>query len=75
MTTTNIERQDEYSVWKDNAWTMDNYENTFNHNPVVKTVYDPCPVGFSLAPSAAYDCFMALDPADKTHWSSHNPSK
>lgn len=75
VTTTNIERQDEYSVWKDNAWTMDNYENTFNHNPVVKTVYDPCPVGFSLAPSAAYDCFMALDPADKTYWSSHNPSK
>lgn len=36
-----------------NLWSADNNTYSANDNPVVKTIYDPCPVGFSLpAPNA-----------------------
>ncbi|MCR8917945.1 hypothetical protein [Bacteroides sp. ET225] len=31
--------------------------NTYNDTPVIKTVYDPCPAGFSLPPSNAFTGF------------------
>lgn len=36
-----------------NLWSADNNTYSTNDNPVVKTIYDPCPVGFNLpAPNA-----------------------
>lgn len=36
-----------------NLWSADNTTTGFNDNSVVKTVYDPCPVGFKMpAPNA-----------------------
>lgn len=36
-----------------NLWSANNIVTTSNDNPVVKTIYDPCPVGFKLpAPNA-----------------------
>ena len=42
-----------------NLWNADNNTNgkNFNDNPVTKTVYDPCPVGFTLPPSNAFTGF------------------
>lgn len=36
-----------------NLWSANNNTSSSNDNPVVKTIYDPCPVGFKLpAPNA-----------------------
>lgn len=36
-----------------NLWSADNHTTGYNDNPVVKTIYDPCPVGFHIpAPNA-----------------------
>ena len=42
-----------------NLWNADNNTNgkNFNDNPVTKTVYDPCPAGFTLPPSNAFTGF------------------
>ncbi|MCI6211632.1 fimbrillin family protein, partial [Bacteroides heparinolyticus] len=40
-----------------NLWSADNTVQTTNDNPVVKTIYDPCPVGYSLPPSNAFTGF------------------
>ncbi|MGP1392680.1 MAG: hypothetical protein ACTTK1_01770 [Candidatus Cryptobacteroides sp.] len=40
-----------------NLWSMENVEKTFNDNPVVKTIYDPCPVGFHVPASNAFTGF------------------
>ena len=46
-----------------NLWSADNTVNggndVGNDNPVVKTVYDPCPVGFKMPPSNAFTGFTA----------------
>lgn len=39
---------------KYNLWSMDDVTTTYNDNPVVKTVYDPCPVGFHVPASNAF---------------------
>lgn len=44
--------QNNYSYYN-NLWSADNTTTGYNDNPVVKTVYDPCPVGFKMpAPNA-----------------------
>ena len=40
-----------------NLWSADNTVVGFNDNSVVKTVYDPCPVGFTLPASNAFTGF------------------
>ena len=40
-----------------NLWSADNTTTGFNDNPVVKTVYDPCPVGFHMPASNAFTGF------------------
>ena len=44
-----------------NLWSMNNTavyaENTANSQPVVKTIYDPCPVGFSVPANDAFTGF------------------
>ena len=40
-----------------NLWSADNTTVGYNDNPVVKTVYDPCPVGFKMPASNAFTRF------------------
>ena len=40
-----------------NLWSMDNTTIGYNDNPVVKTVYDPCPAGFKMPASNAFTGF------------------
>mgnify|MGYP000741524192 CR=1 FL=1 len=40
-----------------NLWSADNTTTGFNDNSVVKTVYDPCPVGFKMPASNAFTGF------------------
>ena len=42
-----------------NLWSADNATTGFNDNPVVKTVYDPSPVGFKMPASNAFTGFTA----------------
>jgi len=38
-------------------WSADNKTTSANDNPVNKTIYDPCPVGFKLPASNAFTGF------------------
>ena len=40
-----------------NLWSANNTITGFNDNAIVKTVYDPCPVGFKLPASNAFTSF------------------
>ena len=40
-----------------NLWSADNTTTGYNDNSVVKTVYDPCPVGFKIPASNAFTGF------------------
>ena len=40
-----------------NLWSMDNTVTGYNDNPVVKTIYDPCPAGFHMPASNAFTGF------------------
>ena len=40
-----------------NLWSMDNTTTGFNDNPVVKTIYDPCPAGFKMPAGNAFTGF------------------
>ena len=40
-----------------NLWSMDNITTGYNDNPVVKTIYDPCPAGFHMPASKAFTGF------------------
>lgn len=40
-----------------NLWSMNNTVISFNDNPVVKTIYDPCPAGFKMPASNAFTGF------------------
>ena len=40
-----------------NLWSADNTTTGLNDNPVVKTVYDPCPAGFKIPASNAFTGF------------------
>lgn len=42
-----------------NLWSADNTVTGYNDNSVVKTVYDPCPVGFKMPASNAFTGFTA----------------
>ena len=47
-----------YNVYNQyNLWSMDNTITGFNDNPVVKTIYDPCPAGFKMPASNAFTGF------------------
>ena len=41
----------------DNLWSADNTVESYNDNPVVKTIYDPCPAGFHMPASNAFTGF------------------
>ena len=41
----------------DNLWSADNTVESFNDNPVTKTIYDPCPAGFKMPASNAFTGF------------------
>ena len=40
-----------------NLWSANNTTYGFNDNPVVKTIYDPCPTGFKMPASNAFTGF------------------
>lgn len=40
-----------------NLWSMDNTIDGFHDNPVIKTIYDPCPAGFHMPASNAFTGF------------------
>ena len=42
-----------------NLWSADNTTTGLNDNAVVKTVYDPCPVGFKMPASNAFTGFTS----------------
>ena len=42
-----------------NLWSVDNTTTGWNDNAVVKTVYDPCPVGFKMPASNAFTGFTS----------------
>ncbi len=52
-----------------NLWSMNNTaafaENVANSQPVVKTIYDPSPVGFSVPPTDAFTGFTATGVASQ----------
>lgn len=55
----------------DNLWCTNNNQVGNNDANVIKTIYDPCPVGFKMAPSNALSSFVKLKsgqtyPADGT---------
>ena len=61
-----IQHPDLYYTWGSNwidnnsyynLWSADNTTTSFNDNSVVKTVYDPCPVGFKMPASNAFTGF------------------
>ena len=61
-----IQHPDFYYTWGSNwendygyynLWSADNTTTGFNDNSVVKTVYDPCPVGFKMPASNAFTGF------------------
>ena len=70
-----IQHPDLYYIWSlfgsnwknnyayNNLWSADNTVtgdyNVGNDNPVVKTVYDPCPVGFKMPANNAFTGFTA----------------
>ena len=41
-----------------NLWSAENATTTVNDDPVVKTVYDPSPVGYCVPPSGAFTGFL-----------------
>ena len=46
-----------YLSYFKNIWSADNTSWGYNDNPVVKTVYDPCPAGFHMPASNAFTGF------------------
>lgn len=43
-----------------NLWSANNAVDTPNDNPVVKTIYDPCPVGYKLPPGNVFTGFTLM---------------
>ena len=44
-------------VYFKNIWSADNTSEGYNDNPLVKTIYDPCPAGFHMPASNAFTGF------------------
>ena len=70
--TNNIQNPDKFYIYGASMWTNYGYYNLWsadntvtggynvgNDNPVVKTVYDPCPVGFKMPANNAFTGFTA----------------
>ena len=68
--TNNIQNPDKFYIYGSSVWTNYGYYNLWsadntvtggynqgNDNPVVKTVYDPCPVGFKMPANNAFTGF------------------
>ena len=68
--TNNIQNPDKFYIYGSSLWTNYGYYNLWsadntvtggynvgNDNPVVKTVYDPCPVGFKMPANNAFTGF------------------
>ena len=68
----NIQNPDKFYIYGSSMWTNYGYYNLWsadntvtgsynvgNDNPVVKTVYDPCPVGFKMPANNAFTGFTA----------------
>ena len=68
----NIQNPDKFYIYGSSVWTNYGYYNLWsadntvtgnvnqgNDNPVVKTVYDPCPVGFKMPANNAFTGFTA----------------
>lgn len=57
-----------YDIWcttvYDNLWNADNMTYEANDNNIVKTIYDPSPVGYTVSPPNAYVGFTSKE--DKT---------
>lgn len=66
----NIQNPDKFYIYDSSLWTNYSYYNLWsadntvtggynqgNDNPVVKTVYDPCPVGFKMPANNAFTGF------------------
>ncbi|RRD90855.1 fimbrillin family protein [Bacteroides heparinolyticus] len=49
-----------------NLWSANNTVYTGNDNPVVKTIYDPCPVGYKMPPSNAFTGFTTTGNSTST---------
>lgn len=49
-----------------NLWSANNTTMGYNNNPVVKTIYDPCPPGFKMPAPNAFTGFAKID-----HWTSY----
>ena len=48
-------------------WCVGNTANTINVDPVIKSIYDPSPVGFHVACSGA---FQGLEESGRSYWQS-----
>ena len=48
-------------------WNVGNTVTTVNVDPVVKSIYDPSPIGFHLPPSGA---FQGWEEAGRSYWQS-----
>ncbi|RRD91427.1 fimbrillin family protein [Bacteroides heparinolyticus] len=55
-----------------NLWSANNTVYTNNDNPVVKTIYDPCPAGYKMPPGNAFTGFTTT--GENTSTSSFNVS-
>lgn len=51
-----------------NLWDADNNTYSTNDNQVVKTIYDPCPVGFKLPASNAFTGFTTTGSSSSTDY-------
>ena len=49
-----------------NLWSANNTVYTANDNPVVKTIYDPCPAGYKMPPSNVYTGFTTTGSNTRT---------
>ena len=51
-------KEDWCNVTYNNLWSANNNVTTYNDNTVVKTIYDPCPAGFKMPASNAFNGFI-----------------
>lgn len=54
-----------------NLWSADNATMNYNNNPVVKTIYDPCPVGYCMPSQKDFTGFTSTgSPTTGEHFGS-----
>lgn len=54
-----------------NLWSADNATMSYNNNPVVKTIYDPCPVGYCMPSQKDFTGFTSTgSPTTGEHFGS-----